>query len=93
MASENGTHSGFRNVTGKFTSNTVQKPQNQKREQFRGGSLKSKVVYILITAATFFAVARCLPRYQSQTHPCDIYQPLAKKKKKTVNETQLSLWQ
>jgi hypothetical protein len=30
MTSEDGTHSGFRNVVSKFTSQTVQKPQNQK---------------------------------------------------------------
>jgi hypothetical protein len=30
MTSEDGTHSGSHNVVGKFTSHTVQKPQNQK---------------------------------------------------------------
>ena len=30
ITSEDGTHSGFRNVVSKFTSHTVQKPQNQK---------------------------------------------------------------
>ena len=31
MTSENGTRSGFRNVVGKFASHTVQKPQNNKK--------------------------------------------------------------
>jgi hypothetical protein len=32
MTNEDGTHSGFRNVVDKFTSHTVQKPQNQKKK-------------------------------------------------------------
>ena len=31
---EDGTHSGFRNVVGKLTLHTVQKPQNQKSGNF-----------------------------------------------------------
>ena len=34
MTSEGGSHSGSRNVVGKFTSHTVQKPQNQKSATF-----------------------------------------------------------
>ena len=30
MTTQDGTHSGFRNAVGKFTSHTVQKPQNEK---------------------------------------------------------------
>ena len=32
MTSKDGTHSGFRNVVGKFVSHTVQKPHNQKKQ-------------------------------------------------------------
>jgi hypothetical protein len=32
MISEDGTHSGFRNVVGKLMSHTVQKPQNQNKK-------------------------------------------------------------
>jgi hypothetical protein len=30
MTSEDGTHSGYQNITGELTSHTMQKPQNQK---------------------------------------------------------------
>jgi hypothetical protein len=35
MASEGGTHSGFRNVVGKFSSHTVQRPKTKKQDTSR----------------------------------------------------------
>ena len=44
MTSQDGAHSGFRNVVSKFTSHTVQKPRNQKKKQhsFHDENLKSR---------------------------------------------------
>ena len=42
MTIEDGTHSGSRNVVGKFILYTVQNPQNQKSYSFHGESLKSR---------------------------------------------------
>jgi hypothetical protein len=45
MTSQDGTHSGFRNVVGKFTSHTVQKPQNEKKQHsFHGESSLSRII-------------------------------------------------
>jgi hypothetical protein len=54
VISENGTHSGFRNVVGKFTSHTVQNPKTKKQHLFHGESLKSRIYYIHTTQSECF---------------------------------------
>lgn len=49
MTSEHGTHSGFWDVTSKFTSHAMRKPQNQKKQySFHCESLQSRLLIFII---------------------------------------------
>ena len=52
MTSEEGTHSCFRNVVNKFTSNTVRKKNRNQKNSFHGENLKSNLQVLFACSQT-----------------------------------------